>query len=147
MYSTKIIGADGTSILAVTAGGSFPASPDIPLGATPVTASSGNVTNAVATATLPAAVGKTTYITGFSCTGSGATAALVVILTIVGVITGTLHYIYAAVAGAALINTPIHVTFPKPIPANALNTAITVSCPALGLGNTNNAVVAHGYQL
>ena len=118
-----------------------------PVGTTPVTSSSGNVANAAAIATLPAVAGKTTYITGFEITGAGATAAVVVGVTVVGVISGTMTFTYAAVAGAALLNTPMLVEFPAPIPASSVNTAIVVTVPALGVGNTNSAVVAHGYQI
>ena len=80
-------------------------------------------------------------------TGAGATAGLPVIVTVTGTITGTLSYIYVAIAGALLVNRPMHVSFNPPIPASAVNTAIVVSCPTLGAGNTHNAAVAHGYQL
>lgn len=118
-----------------------------PIGATPITASSGNVAAGVASATLAGASGKTTYITGFEITSSGATVGLVVNPTITGTITGTLTYTYAATAGALLINTPLVVNFTTPIPASATNTPIVVSLPSLGIGNTNACVVAHGYQL
>jgi uncharacterized membrane protein len=72
---------------------------------------------------------------------------LVVNPTVVGTITGTLTYVYAAVAGALLVNTPLIVSFVPPIPASAVNTAIVVTLPSLGIGNTNACVVAHGYQL
>lgn len=32
-------------------------------------------------------------------------------------------------------------------PASAINTAISVSVPSLGAGNTNSSVVAFGFQL
>lgn len=118
-----------------------------PIDAVPITASSGNVANGSAVATLAASAGKTTYITGFQITASGATIGLVVNPTVVGTVTGTLTYAYAAMAGALIINTPLIVSFPLPIPASTINTAIVVTLPALGLGNTNATVVAHGYQL
>jgi hypothetical protein len=37
------------------------------------------------------------------------------------------------------------VEFPMPISANLLDTTIAVSVPSLGAGNTNAAVVAHGF--
>ena len=120
---------------------------EYPQGAVPITASSGNVAAAVAVATLVADAGKTTYITGFEITGSGATAGVVVTATITGTITGTLSYTVVAVAGALLANAPLIVQFPVPIPASAANTNIVVSCPSLGVGNTNSTVVAHGYNL
>lgn len=112
-----------------------------------ITAASGNVAAGAAVATLAAVAGRTTYITGFEITSSGATAALVVNPTITGTVTGTLTYVYAAVAGVTLINQPLVVTFNPPIPASAINTAIVVTLPSLGAGNTNAAVVAHGFQL
>lgn len=117
-------------------------------GITAVVGASGNVAAASAVATLAGAAGKTTYITGFEVTGSGATAAAVVLVTVTGLIGGaTATYVLAVVAGATLGNTPLIVQFPKPIPASAENTAIVVTVPTLGAGNTNSAVVAHGYQL
>lgn len=118
-----------------------------PLGATPLHASSGNVANLAAVATLPGVAGKTTYISGFEITGGGATAAALVQATVTGLIGGTATYTVGAVAGAAAANTPLVVQFDPPIPANAANTAIAVTVPALGAGNTNSTVVAHGFQL
>lgn len=133
------VNADGAVL---TSGGAA-----YPQGATAVTAASGNVANAVAAATLAAVAGKTTYITGFEITGSGATLGSIVTATVTGTITGTLSYTVAAIAGALLINTPLIVEFPVAIPASAANTTIVVSMPALGAGNTNATVVAHGYQV
>lgn len=118
-----------------------------PAGATPITAASGNVANAAGVATLSAVAGKTTYITGFTCTGSGATAGLPVNVTVVGTISGTLTYTAVAAVGALVANTPLNIQYPVAIPASATNTTIVVTLPALGAGNTNASVVAHGYQL
>lgn len=112
----------------------------------PVRGASGNVANAIAAATLAAAVGKTTYITGFTVTGAGATAGLPVLVTVTGTLGGTHTHVYAAVAGALLANTPLIVRFTMPIPASDVNTAIVVTVPALGTGNTHSTVVATGYQ-
>lgn len=122
-------------------------SPPYPSGATAITAASGNVANAAAVATLAAAAAKTTYITGFEVTGTGATAGLAVSVTVTGTITGTLTYTAAAAAGVLVANSPLIVEYPVAIPASAVNTAIVVTLPALGAGNTNATVVAHGYQL
>lgn len=129
-------------------GGVTPVSPTAyPNTATPITASSGNVANASAVATLAASATKITYITGFEVTGSGATLGSAVTITVVGTITGTLSYTTAAIAGALLGNVPLIVEYPVAIPGSAINTAIVVTVPALGAGNTNSTVVAHGYQL
>ena len=94
-----------------------------------------------------AVAGKTTYITGFEVTSGGATTAALVTATVAGLLGGTASYTYGASAGALLANGPMMVTFNPPLPASALNTAIVVTLPALGLGNTNATVVAHGYQI
>lgn len=118
-----------------------------PPGATPLHASSGNVANASAVATLAGAAGQTTYCTGFEITSGGATAAALVVATLAGVLGGTQSFIVGAVAGAALQNTPLTVEFNMPIPASAVNTAITLTLPALGAGNTNAAVTIHGFRI
>lgn len=112
-----------------------------------VTAASGNVANGSAAATLAAVVAKTTYITGFQCTASGATTGLAVNLTVVGVITGTMTYTFVFPAGVLVAATPLNVSFPTPIQASATNTAIVVTLPAGGTGNTNAACSAQGFQL
>ena len=118
-----------------------------PTGATPISAASGNVANASAVATLAAVAGKTTYITAFQITGGGATAASLVSATLAGLLGGTATYTYGVVAGAVLKNPDIIVTFDLPLPASAVNTAIVLTLPALGVGNTNAAVAAQGFQL
>ena len=120
---------------------------DYPAGAVPLTGASGNVANSSAVATLTAVFGKTTYITGFEVTSSGATVGAVVTVTVTGTITGTLTYIFSAPAGVLLEATPLIVEFGHPIPASATATSIVVTLPALGTGNTNASVVAHGYNL
>lgn len=113
-----------------------------------ITAASGNVANASAVATLAAGgASKTTYITGFQCTSSGATVGAAVNATVAGVVTGTMTYTFVFPVGVAVAATPLNVSFPNPIPASALNTAITVTLPAGGTGNTNAACNAQGYQL
>lgn len=115
--------------------------------ATPVKASSGNVANASGVATIAAVAAKTAYITGFDVTGSGATAASVVSVTVTGLLGGTSTYTLSVVAGATLSNAVLSIRFAPPLPASAANTAIVVTCPALGAGNTNNAVNAYGFYL
>lgn len=116
-------------------------------GATAIIASSGTVAAATAAASLAAATGKTTYITGFTCTGAGATAASSVSVTISGIAGGTPDYIFTAPVGATVGATPLNVQFTPPIPASALNTAIVVTMPSLGAGNLAAAVTAYGFQL
>ncbi len=120
----------------------------LPAGAAAIVATSGNIANGSAAAAIPATSGKLSYVTGFEITATGATVGLPVIATLAGLVGGiTASYIFAAPAGALIEATPLLVTFPEPIPANAVNTAITLTLPALGNGNTNAAVVIHGFQI
>lgn len=112
---------------------------------TPLIAGSGNVANASAAATLTPVSTATAYIAGFEVTGAGSTAALPVTVTVAGLLGGTRSYTYNFAAGVLVGNTPLIVTFDPPLPASAVNTAIVVTCPAGGAGNTNNTVVAHGF--
>ncbi len=111
------------------------------------TASSGNIANGTASASLAASPSFINYITGFHITGAGASAGAAVQVTVTGVIGGTMTFVYAANSGPTSGNSPLSIVFPEPIPATAANTAITVSCPALGAGNTNNAVVIYGFRV
>lgn len=110
------------------------------------TASSGNVANASAVATLAAVAAKTTYIAGMTITGGGATAGSLVNATLAGLAGGTATYTFAAPAGATVGATPLVLAFNPPLPASAVNTAIVLTLPALGIGNLNAAVSAWGYQ-
>lgn len=114
---------------------------------TSLSASSGNVANASAVASLAAAVGLTNYITGFQITASGATAASVVDATVTGLIGGTATYSFTFPAGATVGATPLVVTFPQAIPASAANTAITVTLPASGAGGAHASVNVFGFRL
>jgi len=118
-----------------------------PPNSTPEIQSSGNVANATASAALPATAGVTNFIYGFDVYGTGATAASVVNCTVAGTAsTGTPTFAQAVPAGATTAITPTLVRFPEPLPASAVNTAITVSCPAFGSGNTNASVNVYGFQ-
>lgn len=132
---------DGANTLAGLAIGGLPA------GATATQASSGNVANASAAATLTGVAAKTMYLSGIMITGGGATAAALVNATITGLLGGTATLTVGAVAGATLANTPILIDFSPALPASAVNTSIVLTVPALGAGNTNSAVTAYGYVL
>jgi hypothetical protein len=109
--------------------------------------SSGNVAAASAVATLAGVAGKTTYISGFEITSAGATAAAVVSATLTGLLGGTATYTYTCNAGATTANPSLQVTFTPPLPASAANTAIVLTLPSLGAGNTNATVTAHGFTI
>ena len=100
---------------------------------------------AVVTATLPAAVGKTTWLSGFWVTGAGATAATTVQGSITGI--GTQMFFYVTVPAGVNSNVAeLFVEFADPIPASGTNTAIVISVPSFGAGNTSSNVTAHGFQ-
>jgi hypothetical protein len=87
------------------------------------------------------------YITGFSVSGAGATAGLPVAVTVSGLLGGSRIYTYGFALGALVGNQPLVVNFMPALPASAINTAISVTCPASGVGGTNNTVVAQGFYL
>lgn len=119
-----------------------------PAGATALTTSSGNVANGSAAAALAAGgAGTTNYVTGFTITGAGATAASVVSATLAGVIGGTMTFTVAVPAGVTTAITPLLVDFGTPVPASTTNTAITLTLPALGAGNTNASVTIRGFRI
>ena len=112
---------------------------------TPLAVSSGNKANTSAAAVLPAVSGLRTWITGFTVTAGGATSASLVNVTVSDG-TWTLTYAFGFPAGATAAAVPLVVTFPNAVPSSAVNTAITVTLPAGGSGNTNASVTAVGFQ-
>jgi hypothetical protein len=110
----------------------------------PLAASSGSVAASVASATMPAVLNKTNYLTGLVITGSGATGASVVVCTITGA-SATLSFDVAVPAGVTTGIAPLVIPFEFPVAASAQNTAITASCPSFGVGNANAAVSINGY--
>jgi hypothetical protein len=113
----------------------------------PLHNSSGNVANANAVATLTPANDRLAFLSGFELSAVGATAGLAVVATITGLLGGTLSYIFTFPTGATVGAVPLVVLFDPPIPATAKGTAIVVTLPAGGAGNTNAAACAHGYAL
>lgn len=118
-----------------------------PAAGTDLTSSSGAVAATTATATLAGAANKTTYITGFTVTGGGATAASIVTMTVTGTISGTLTYLIPVPAGATAGIQPLNVQFTRPVPASGQNVSIVASAPSFGAGNTNACVTATGFRL
>lgn len=114
---------------------------------TQVNAASGNVAAAVASAALPAVAGRINFLTALEITGSGATAGLVVLATVVGLAGGTMTYVVSVPAGVLIGATPYFMRFSIPLMASAANTAITLSVPSFGAGNTNAAVAIHGFHV
>lgn len=120
-----------------------------PSGATPLNFTSGNGAAAIVTATLPGAVGQTTYITGFDVSSSGASSALVVdvVVTDTGTAPILLGYTYATGTDITGLNERLTVRYANPVPASASGVSITVTLPSLGAGNTHAIVNAYGFRL
>lgn len=96
-----------------------------------ITASSGNVAAATATATLTAQSGFLNRLCSFKITSAGATGAAVVSPTVTGVAGGTMTYTYAVVAGVTVANPSLNVQFSPCVPATGPNVAIAMSLPSL----------------
>jgi hypothetical protein len=97
---------------------------------------------------IAAVAGKLNYITGFDVTGTGATTALALVVTVTGP-TNTLNYSLLVPSGV-LVDLGVNrlsVRFPQPIPASAQNTAITLNIPNFGSGNTQSSGAIYGFQV
>lgn len=118
-----------------------------PTGAPQTLAVAGNVGAAAQiTATLPAVANQTTYLSGFYVDGLGATAGSVIEVTVSGCLGGSFTRKVTIPAGATVAITPLQMDFTSPIPGSAANTAIVVTVPSFGAGNTNAVVRAWGYS-
>lgn len=106
---------------------------------------SGNVANAQAQASItPSSATKTTYCSGIEVYAGGATVGLLVDVTVAGLLGGSRTFPFMAPLGIAIAAQPFVIDFNPPIPASAVNTAISVTLPALGAGNAKAQVVIKG---
>jgi hypothetical protein len=121
--------------------------PAYPPRATAVAAVSSGADTTTASASIPAAPGQTSYVCGFTVSGLGATAGTNVTVTVGPLATAgsNFSYPYVFAAGATLLNTMLAVSYLPCIPANAQNTAITVTVPGAA-GNTSTNINVQGYQ-
>jgi hypothetical protein len=99
-----------------------------PPGATPISASSGNVANAPATATLTGAAGRWTYVCGVSFTPGFATAGTAVTATITDTAGGTLTFTVSTTPNTAG-PPPVPVRFDPCLASNSIGVNIVVSIP------------------
>lgn len=126
----------------LTAGNPLPVqvTPGLPSTATPIAGNATGTTGAVV-GTLAAAAAKTTYISGFTVSAIGGTAAVGPIV-VAGLAGGSQTYnLTSSVTGNTLA-----VNFPQAIPASAVNTAITVTTTADATASSV-AVNSWGFQL
>jgi len=117
-----------------------------PVPGTQVTASAVGTTGAIA-ATIPAIANQTAYITGFVVTINNPAGAVDATVTVAGVVTASLVYgVHGLAAGATVPQPPaLNVQFEWPVPASAVNTAITVTLSALGTGGIGQVNVTGFY--
>jgi hypothetical protein len=122
--------------------------PTIPAGATAIFGNSAVVSAAIATATLAATSSRLNYITGFTVTGLGATAATMAAITVSGLAGGTQTFAaYPVPAGVGVSGPIMAVNLPNPIPASAVNTAINVNVASFGSGNVGAQSSVQGYMI
>jgi hypothetical protein len=138
---------DGTFAEVVSTAAGAAGAAGYPAGAVPVAAVASGA-NQINTATLPAAVGKTTYVAGIEMSAGGATGAGLQAATLAGALGGTFSWVVEvpSASGSQALK-PISVTFNPPLPASAANTAISFSLAALGAGNVSAQVSIRGFQL
>jgi hypothetical protein len=117
-----------------------------PTGATPVAAAS-SATAALLSINLPGAVGKTTYITGMEIFGLGATAATVIGAALNGLLGGNMTIFIGVPGSTSAEIVPKVLQFNPPLPANAVNTAISLTIPSFGAGNQGVSASMRGFQL
>jgi hypothetical protein len=110
--------------------------------ATPVTASNLGTTGAT-TASIPAVAGKTSYLCGVDIAATATAAIQASTMTIAGAIGGTMNFVQGAGAIPNVVRTTLN--FRPCIPANAANTAISVSSIPAGAGGSTSVNV-WGYQ-
>lgn len=114
----------------------------IPGGGTAITGNATGSTGAVV-GTLAGVAGKTTYICGFSVSGTGGTANIGPI-TVAGLVGSS--QVYQLSNNVASTATNFSQSFNPCIPASAANTAITVTTTADGTATAVD-VNSYGYQL
>lgn len=117
-----------------------------PANSVPVLATSGTVAAAAATATMPATSGWKNYVQGVRCSGGGATAASIVTLTLSGTFNNIVQTV-AVPAGVTAAIVPVEFNFVPALPASDSNTAIVVSMPSLGAGNTVASCHIWGFRI
>ena len=96
---------------------------------------------------MPAVPGKTNYVTGIEFTPGNATAVAYVIATLVNILGTTLTFIVQVAGTGAVGSSNNQYSFNPPLPASAINTAVTLTMPALGAGNADASVNIHGYYM
>lgn len=133
--------AAGSFAAALELGSTSPAN----AGQTPVSSTQSGA-NAQQVATMPAVAGQFNTIQSLRITGLGATSATVVTATLAGVQGGAITYPVTVPTGATVAITPVTDSFGGiGLQSSAVNTAITLTLPAFGAGNTNELASIAGF--
>lgn len=114
-----------------------------PLG-TPIYAT-GTGTAAATNVTLTIPASKMGYLDGFDIDGEGPTSAGFVVVTVTGILGGTLTYNI----GTGASNAPLSISkrFDPPLQASAVNTNIVVNVASLGTGSGGQSTNAFGHYV
>lgn len=136
-------GADTTGVLV----GSFGMSAGSDISASQsAQAATASGANAQQVATITPGAGVTAFLQSFRITGLGATAASTVTATLTGVQGGTINYPVSVPAGVTVPITPVTDTFGTTgLQASGPATAISLTLPAFGAGNTLESAEIVGY--
>jgi hypothetical protein len=119
---------------------------DIPPG-TPFYATSGASGGAAqVTAAITATANRMGYCTGFDIDGLGATAGSAIAVTLSGILGGTLTWEVGIPAGVTVPFT-YSKRFNPPLQASGVNTAMTLTVPSFGSGNTQSNANIYGFKL
>lgn len=106
----------------------------------------GSAAAASQTVTIPAVAHEFSYCAGFQVDGLGATGSSIIQVTL-GDGVWTLTYELPIVAGATTqIANRLQYAFVHPLRATAINTAITLTVPSFGAGNTSAVCAIWGFQ-
>jgi len=110
----------------------------------PQVAACNDAANATATATLTAVANLTWYIYGYQITSNGATVASGGVNATITNLLGAATMNISVAAGVLGTEDEKIVMFPVPIPASGVNTAVVISIPAIGTGNTHASCALFG---
>jgi hypothetical protein len=113
---------------------------------TPVYGGTASTIAGATTTTLTIPAGKMGYLDGFDIDGLGATAASAIVVTVAGLLGGTLTYEVGIPAG---VGVPLSYSkrFNPPLQCNAVNTNIVVTVPTFGAGNVAASTNVYGHYI
>ena len=115
------------------------------IGVDPLGISSPDREDQEAKVTLNGGEDQVVYLSGLIVTGSGADAAKVVEVTVMGLAGGPRRFFYGFEEGVDKINQPLVLSFVPPLPGGGPGTGVSVTCPPSGPGGLHNSVTAWGY--